>query len=144
MTEQHVKILFQIGDEGPVDTESVWAVPVPGGYKLSNIPFFARDVACHDIVSAVPSADGVLEFSGVVEASGHSTVRIAFESESDVAAVRETLAQLGCGCELAQARFLAVDVPPRVPYAEIQAYLDEKVSCGVIEYEEACLGQDSL
>jgi hypothetical protein len=142
-TEHHVKILFEIEDEGSVDIESLWAVPVPGGYRLDNIPFYAREVACYDVVAAVASDDGALRFSGLFEPSGHSTVRIVFESEHDVAAVRETLRRLGCGSELGQPRFLAVDVPPEVPYAEIRAYLDEKESAGVLEYEESCLGQSS-
>lgn len=146
MTDQskgnHIKIVFEVeGDDGHSDTESVWAVPVDGGYQIDNIPFYAREVACNDIVSAEHDEDGLLRFSGVVSPSGHSTIRLWFSSEADVPQIRGALREMGCPSELDLPRLVAVDVPPSIPYASVRTYLDQQESSGIFEYEEACLGQ---
>jgi hypothetical protein len=139
---EHVKILFDIEHEdGTVDLESLWAIPVSNGYRIDNIPFYARGVACNDIVAATPDEGGMLRFSGLVTASGHSTVRLWFEDEADVPVVREHLRQMGCESELDLPRLAAVDIPPTIPYNAVRRFLDEQAAAGVFEYEEGCLGQ---
>lgn len=139
----HVKILFEVENEdGTTDIEGVWAVPDGTGYRLDNIPFYAREVAVHDVVGATPDPDGALRFEGLQRASGHSTIRLWFEKEDGVQAARDHLRGLGCPSELDLSRLVAVDVPPTVSYATIRAYLDGQQASGVFEYEEGCLGQD--
>jgi len=54
----------------------MWTVPVGSdAYRLDDVPFFARGVSSDDIVRA-KREDGVLFFAGLVEAGGHSTVRV--------------------------------------------------------------------
>lgn len=138
----HVKILFEVEKEdGSVDLESVWARPVAKGYKVDNIPFYAREVACDDVVSATPDEDGTLRYTGLVTASGHSTIRLWFADQANVQDVRTRLRQMGCPSELDLHRLVAVDVPPSTPYDTVRTYLDEQEAAGVCEYEEACLGQ---
>ena len=138
----HVKILFEFADEsGAIELESMWAIPTDTGYKIDNIPFYAREVACNDIVSATPDADGMLRFTGLVAASGHSTIRLWFADEANVPAVRALLRKKGCSTEVDLPRLVAVDIPPSVPYPTIRGYFDEQEAAGVFEYEEACLGQ---
>jgi hypothetical protein len=138
----HIKLLFEVDTEdGGTEIESLWALPVAKGYKIDNIPFYAKEVACNDIVSADPDEDGMLWFTGLVEASGHSTIRLWFASRADVAQVRNTLRQMGCSSELDVDRLVAVDIPPDVPYESVREYFDQQESAGVFEYEEACLGQ---
>lgn len=61
----HVKIIFEIENEnGSVEIQSVWAVPVANGYQIDNIPFYAKEIACYEIVSAEPDDDGMLRFTG--------------------------------------------------------------------------------
>ena len=139
----HVKVLFEIENEdGNVEIESVWAVPVEHGYQIDNIPFYAKEVAYNDIVSAEPDEDGMLRFTGLVRASGHSTIRLWFANEVDVTSVRDTLRSMGCPSELDLSRLVAVDIPPSIPYDRIRTYLDQQESAGIFEYEEACLGQE--
>ncbi|MDI3291178.1 DUF4265 domain-containing protein [Polyangium sp. 15x6] len=139
----HVKILFDVENEdGTVDLESLWAVPVSNGYRIDNIPFYARGVACNDIVAASPDEDGMLHFSGLITASGHSTVRLWFRDEADVPVVRDYLRRMGCASESDLPRLVAVDIPPTVPYDALRKFLDEQEAAGVFEYEEGCLGQD--
>jgi hypothetical protein len=139
----HVKVLFEVENEdGNIDIESVWAVPTAHGYRIDNIPFYAKGVACDDEVIAVPAEDGLLHFMELRSSSGHSTVRLWFVNESDVQPVRETLRAMGCPSELDLSRLVAVDIPPSVPYTRVREYLDKQEAAGVFEYEEACLGQN--
>lgn len=140
----HIKVLleFERGD-GTLEFESVWAVAQGPGYRLDNIPFYARGFALGDLVSATPDPDGLLRCTGLVVASGHSTVRLWIAHADNVPSVRKTLRDMECNSELDHTRLVAVDVPPNVPYAEVRAYLDEKERTGVLEYEEACIGQEA-
>jgi len=139
----HVKVLFEVENaDERVEIESVWAVPVENGYQIDNVPFYAKEVAYHDIVSAEPNEDGMLHFTCLVSASGHSTVRLWFANEADVAQVRDALRGMGCSSELDLSRLVAIDIPPSVPYERVRTYLDQQESAGIFEYEEACLGQE--
>ena len=140
---KYVKVLFDVENEkGEVLIESLWAIPVSNGYELDNIPFHAREVACHDVVSAQADDGGALRYTGLNVASGHSTIRLWFADNSDVPAVRNHLREMGCSSELDVPRLVAVDVPPSIPYAKVRAYLDQQEAAKVFEYEEACIGQE--
>lgn len=139
----HVKVLFEVENmDGGVEIESVWAVPVENGYQIDNIPFYAKEVAYNDIVNAESDEDGMLRFTGLFSASGHSTIRLWFVNEADVAQVRDIFRGMGCSSELDLPRLVAVDIPPSVSYKHIRTYLDQQESAGIFEYEEACLGQE--
>jgi hypothetical protein len=140
----HVKILFRIerDEDGypPEDAESVWAVPVEGGYQIDNVPFFVRDIALGDIVSAEPAHDGMLEFTGeVIRRSGHSTYRVLLreQREGDPDTSIEELKSLGLGVEMDLDCLLAVDVPPHVPLDKIRTYFFHKIDTGEWEVQEA-------
>src|SRR5260221_6074103 len=106
------KVWFKIqqDEDGypPVQVESLWARPFDEGkYVLDNIPFFARGVSWRDMISASQGADGNKWFSGVVNPSGHSTIRIvmfrnsgARPLEERVAELRGRFAAVGCSTEL--------------------------------------------
>ena len=58
----HVKLHFTVEEEDrPTYFEGVWAVPVEQGYMIENIPFYAMEVACNDVVSA-ELVDGLLNY----------------------------------------------------------------------------------
>jgi hypothetical protein len=138
----HTKIFFRVDESNEdVEIEGVWATPVANGYKIDNIPFCAKEIACDDVVLATPDEDGLLYFSGLASASGHSTIRLWFANEEDVNRIRNELAKMGCPSELDIPRLVAIDVPPFVPYRHIQDYLKQQEKLGIFEYEEACLGQ---
>lgn len=142
---EHTKILLAYQGSSSTDheIESVWAVPVAGGYQIDNIPFYARGVAFGDVVSAEKDSDGMLRFDALIQPSGHSTVRLWFAKgkEHDVASIRQSLREMGCASELSDlARLIAVDVPLSVPYEKVRNFLDEGERGGLFEYEEACLG----
>ncbi len=138
----HAKVLFYIGQaDGTFEVESVWAVPEGAGYRLDNIPFFARGFALGDVVAATKQDDGSLRFASLLLASGHSTVRLLFADPAEVQPTRAQLSAMGCDSERWNANLIAVDIPPEVPYRDVRTYLDLGERGGLFEYEEGCLGQ---
>jgi hypothetical protein len=149
-SKRHVKIIVPLeqDEDGypPVGSERLWALHLgEGRYQLDNIPFFARDLALGDVVSAVPeegAEEGVLRYQQVLQPSGHSTFRILVHDESQVPEVCRLLEQLGCDIERSHLpRLAAIDIPPRVPLTAVRDALAPGVSQERWEYEEACLGQ---
>jgi len=149
-SKHHVKIIVPLeqDEDGypPAGSERLWALHLgEGRYQLDNIPFFARDLALGDVVSAVPeegAEEGVLRYEQVLQSSGHSTFRILVHDESQVPEACRLLEQLGCGTERSHLpRLVAIDIPPRVPLADVREALAPGVSQGRWDYEEACLGQ---
>ena len=150
--QEMVKIGFKLdrdqGDYPPADWEWMWASRVSDStFKLDNAPFFAKGISAGDIVAA-ESTKGGLVFSGLVEPSGHSTVRVVVflgnrndeQVRALVAELRESLKALRCSTELSHLPTLfSVDIPPEVDYSSVSAFLSEKEADGVLEYEEACL-----
>ena len=136
----HKKLRFAFENaEGQSETESLWAYELTTGYEIDNIPFYAKNVAVGDLVSAEQDEQGLLWFSELIRPSGHSTVRIWFARKDDVPIVREQLRQLGCSSELSDLdRLVAVDIPPSVRYEDVKMVLDDGESAGTFEYEEAC------
>ena len=123
-SERYVKLIIPLeqDEDGypPAGSERLWALQVEEGrYKLDNIPFFARDLALGDIVSAVPeegAEEGVLRYHQVLQHSGHSTFRILVQDESQVSEVCGLLEQLGCATERSHLpRLVAIDIPSTVP-----------------------------
>lgn len=146
-SHSHVKIAFEVevdcGDGSElIELETLWAVPTSEGFQLDNIPFYAYSVACGDIVSAEPEDDGMLFFTGLVQTSGNSCVRLRFEDVNKVQAVRDALRSMGCDSELDGTSLVAVNVPAEVVYASIRAYLNQLESSAVLDYEEACLASN--
>lgn len=140
--QNHVKILFEVNnDDGSIDIESMWAIVEPGGYKVDNIPFYATSIAVGDVVRAEPDADGLLRYSGLVSPSGHSTVRIWVSKKEDVENIRKELRSMGCSTEMHLSRLVSVDIPPSLSYPYVKNYLEKLENGGILEYEEACLGQ---
>lgn len=133
-----VKVLFNLENK---EVESVWARPVENGYQIDNIPFYAMEIACNDVVSVKSDKNGMLHYAGLVAASGHSTIRLWFANETDVGRIRNELRAMNCSSEMDLPRLVAVDIPPAVPYGNVRRYLDEQEAAGTFEYEEACLGQ---
>ncbi|HKN58641.1 MAG TPA: DUF4265 domain-containing protein [Gemmatimonadaceae bacterium] len=146
MTDDHVKINFRLerdsDDYPPQDVESMWAVPVGNdSYRLDNVPFFVRGVSSEDIVRA-KREDGVLFFSGLVEAGGHSTVRVLIWNRDEMQVVRDELRAMGCSSEGTNIPGLvAVDIPPSVRYADVREFLMAGEQNGRWEFEEGCIAQ---
>jgi hypothetical protein len=127
--------------DGESDVETLWAKRVGQYLQLDNIPFYAKGLAWGDVISVENESDGLFRFSGLVAASGHSTLRLWVARTEDVKAIRDYLRSLSCESELDLGRLIAVNVPPNVPYTSIKKFLDEQERMQILEYEEACLAQ---
>jgi hypothetical protein len=134
-----VVILEKVEDYPPVDYEEFWSTPMgEGRFRIENIPFFAKGLALGDIVSAALEEE-VLRFQEVVEASGHSTIRVIVSSEDAVPAVVERFESLGCATETSYDRLVALDVPPSVSLDDVREKLDLGYAQSQWDYEEACI-----
>ena len=128
-----------------VDAENLWAEELkPGVFRIDNIPFYAYGVSYCDVVSTVRVQDR-LEFKAVITRGGHSTYRIliddseGFESERYVRLWRR-LADLGCSCEAARRRWVAIDIPPATDPDEASALLELGKLDGVWSFDEGHCG----
>jgi hypothetical protein len=145
MSESNVKVFFELEQDKdeypPVGSESLWAVSVGADrYRINNIPFYVRGLAADDVVLAKKNSVGELIFREVVERSKHSTVRVFAKKVEDKEALRSELKRLGCNSEGSNiARLFAVDIPPSVPYADIEKVLIQWEHEGRAEYEEGCI-----
>jgi len=149
-SQRYVKLIIPLeqDEDGypPAGSERLWALQLEEGrYKVDNIPFFARDLALGDIVSAIPeegAEEGVLRYQQVLQPSGHSTFRILVQDESQVPEVCRLLEQLGCDTERSHLpRLVAIDIPPSVSLEAVREALSPGHAQERWEHEESCLGR---
>jgi hypothetical protein len=139
-----VKVVFRLErDENgypPFDQESVWAYDLGNGeYEIGNIPFYAQLLSCGHVVSA-RLYNGELWAESLVRASGNSTARVFVKARNDVPPLRQRLRELGCSSELDNTgRLVAINVPPQVAFAIVQAVLREGEAQGRWGYEESAI-----
>lgn len=124
--------------------ETLWATAVDdekGWYRLDNIPFYAKSVACDDIVFAEHDEDEqFLTFRDVVQSSGNSTIQIVVMAPAlETKAIRALFDSLGCSSEEFQERYFVIGVPAKLSYHPVKSLLDELFANDSIDYSEACL-----
>ncbi|HDS1083180.1 DUF4265 domain-containing protein [Stenotrophomonas maltophilia] len=143
--DQYVKILFRLPKQNgypPVEWEGLWALPQGEGYRIDNVPFYARLVSFGDVVFAA-EVNGDLVFDGVKVPGGHSTIRVISYSSELVSEMRGGFESLGCSTELSNIEtFFSVDVPPEVDYQRVVDLLSMYAESGALDYEEASIQHD--
>jgi hypothetical protein len=150
-----VKIRFSLERDAdgwpPVSSEGVWAVPLGGGlYRVDNTPWFARRLACVDVVKELAGSDGVVWATRLVEWSGHLTVRViprrAGPLAGELQPVIDAFAPLGVSAESAQPAYqmIGLDVPPGAPLLEVKNLLREGHEDGRWDYDEGCVSDEWL
>ena len=94
--------------------EQLWCWPAEAGFRVDNVPFFARGVACGDVISALRTDGGWLCFDKTLARSGNSTFRIWLSADKslDAEGVLRQLRNLGCRAEVTLERLIAIDVSP--------------------------------
>lgn len=134
------KILFEYTDfNDAYAIESAWAEKIGDHYKLNNILFYAPEYSWGDIVS-VEEKDGELFVTGLIEESGHTTVRIIFYDEEVLEPTVTWLQKMGCSYEGSNiSSLIAVDIPSAVDYSLIRQFLDEGERNEKWGFEESCL-----
>lgn len=145
-SDKSCKILFHfysdVLDKWTVET--LWATSVDiekGLYRLDNIPFYVKSIACDDIVFAEYDADEqFLTFRDLVEPSGNSTIQVVVMDPSlETNAIRELFNALGCESEKFQERYFVIDVLASLSYTPVKALLNELFAKNSIDFAEACL-----
>jgi hypothetical protein len=125
--EDLAKVVLRDGEQ----VETPWARKVgENRYVLDNIPWFAYRVSLGDTVEALPTSDGLPEFTRVLVKSGNRTLRILLKpsaKESSASkAILDQLLGMGCSYEGANASFVGVNIPPQVSLPEVCAFLTGK------------------
>ena len=89
----------------------------------------------------VEDRNGQLYVIGIIEESGHSTIRIVFFDKTIIQQTENELIRLGCDFEGSDnPNLIAIDIPPEVNYKEtIKSYLDQGKNADLWDYEEVCL-----
>ncbi len=119
MTPAPIEVWFRIekdaeGYPKSQDWEELWASPVEGGgFRLDSTPFFVRDIAAGDVISAVETEEGRYRFERVISRSGNSNFRIWLHDSmvQEREKIVQTLRDLGCHVEVTLERLIAIDVP---------------------------------
>jgi uncharacterized protein DUF4265 len=135
MAERYVKIGFSLDrrEWHSYPSEALWAEPIgevpPKAGRLMNSPFYARGVSFMDIVRIVSAEDGFLEYAGIIEKSGHSTIWLLVPADSlSFEEFWSPLHESGCRYEGAdhENRILyAVDVPPEADIERVFFHVED-------------------
>ncbi|MDP9503671.1 DUF4265 domain-containing protein [Pseudomonas protegens] len=143
-TAQFHKIIFKLTVDAdgypPVGYESMWGIQRGAGvYELDNTPCYLYGVSKGDWVLTRADAHELIA-TGVVRQSGHSTLRVFAERESERSSIVQHLRSLGARCMLTPGLSLfTVDIAPEVSFCAIDHYLSAITDDQHIAYEDACL-----
>lgn len=140
--KKHQKILVHTKAEDgypPEEWEGLWAIPMGGGrFKIDNIPFYAKNLSCDDIVEASREGDEYV-FRRVINPSENSTIRVVIYDLADESGVRHDLTALGCSIEgTGTPGLIAVNVP-KTSIENVLAYLENAFAGQKLDFEEGAL-----
>ena len=124
------KVVFRVAnDDGSFEVETLWAYDLGDDrYKIDNLPFYAYSVSVDDVVYAPADPDdGRPTFQKVLTKSGNRTVRVVFDLPIELGnrsdEVLKGLVALGCSCEGANSKYIAVNIPPVIELNAVRDYL---------------------
>lgn len=139
----NTKIEFPLEPEDgypPISVESLNALSTESGqFEIRNSPFFVKNVAYGDCVSAVKRQDGQFEFEACTAWSGFKAISIILFDDSLDIELMDILRGLRCVIEygeFADLRMVAVGIPGSVDYVPIRSALQEYERLGKISYAE--------
>jgi uncharacterized protein DUF4265 len=124
-----------------MDWETLAAEPTENGLKLTSIPFYVRNVSWGDVISVADIENDVLEFSGILQRSGHSTLRLLL-SENEAGHCEEIVEQLrqrGYLVDNDSETLLAISIPPSLVLSREIEYLQAERQKGRWEIEAGYL-----
>ena len=123
----------------PEEWEGIWALPAGDGrFKIDNIPFYAKNLSCDDIVEVVLE-DNKYVIRRVVKTSENSTIRVVVYDLSHEAYVRDILLKLGCSIEgTGIPGLIAVNVPKHA-LDDVIDFLEDQFAEDRVDFEEGAL-----
>lgn len=132
-------------DWPPASVESLWAVEQGDGTaRLDNVPWFARGMACGDVVATASDEEGVQWAGEVVRRSENCTIRLIVLWDGGSGAARQSVIsafrELGVfGEGIERFGMVALDVPPTADLAKVQRLLNHGVTKEWWDMEEGCI-----
>lgn len=93
------------------DWEGLLCVRTGKEYKVQSVPFYLKNVAYGDTVTAQLSSEGYLRFSGVVRRGGFSIYRLLVRNEVNVDEIIDALVEMDALVER-DGNQLAIAAPP--------------------------------
>lgn len=148
-TAQFHKIIFKLTVDAdgypPVEYESMWGIQRGAGvYELDNTPYYLYGVSKGDWVLTCADAHERIA-TRVVRQSGHSTLRVFVECESERSSIVQHLRSLGARCMVTRGLSLfTVDIAPEISFCAIDQYLSSITDDQHIAYEDACLQHGAI
>lgn len=145
MCEQYKKMLFNLtqDEDGypPVSVEGIWVEPIGAGrFRIENVPFYARDLSCDDVVSGRLDESGTLYFDNLVIPSGNSTFRVIVHDIDRLEEVRLGVVAHGVSTEVDRRQHLiAIDVPSTMQIEPLLNHLMFLRDEGIADFEEGAL-----
>ena len=139
---KHVKILVNTQPSDgypPEEWEGLWAIPLGcNRFKIDNIPFYAKELSCDDIIEANEEDVGYI-FSRVIHKSDNSTIRVVIYDLEDEQSVRNAISSFNCSIEgTGTSGLIAVNVP-KDKLVEVENFLQSAFIDGRIDFEEGAL-----
>jgi Domain of unknown function (DUF4265) len=115
----------------PYDVEHLWAEQAEIGYTIDSIPFFLKDLALGDLISARIGKYNYVTKWSITQKSGNSTVWIMELHKNDSV---DRLKRLGCQVEGGEAdRLYAVNVPRELKFNLVEGLLSSYLTSELIE-----------
>lgn len=139
---KYMEVAVHQEEDGEALKETLWALPVREKvFSLENVPFEIYYHAVGDLVEA-EIQDGSWVVQQILQPSGHSVVRVIVVAQDHFLKVKNHLASLGCESEMVAAELLlAVDIPLKVSFQEIETWLEQEAEMERLDYEVACLSE---
>ncbi|WP_329085408.1 DUF4265 domain-containing protein [Streptosporangium sp. NBC_01469] len=127
----------------PYREEGIWVRSLADSVgEVLSIPFFVTGISKGDFIS-YDTTGNEAQFSELLSAKGHSTLRLILSQEDAGDRIRNELESLGCGVEMGPIQsLLAVDIPPRTNYTAIIRIITKDFTKVVSDYEEACISRE--
>ena len=127
----------------PWDEEPLLGEPLgQDHFRVTVTPTFAPDISRGDVVHAV-RFEGRWYFDSLVEAGGHSTVRVVLFADEH----HDRLLALGpkVGCDIAHTAInglFAIDIPPEASMTALQAELRRGAEAGFWDFNEGVVADN--
>jgi hypothetical protein len=115
----------------PFEVEHLWAEQTDAGYVVKSVPFFVKDMALDDTISASIGEYNYVKDWHLLEKSGNSTLWIIKNSETDILDKLE-----GAGCHVeggAMPELYSVNVPKALDFGVIEALISPNTANGSID-----------
>lgn len=140
--ESHVKIRVRTEPEDgypPEEWEGLWAIPMGDGrFKVDNIPFYAKNLSCDDIVEAWRDGNDYI-FTRVTHPSENSTIRVVIYDLANENWIRNDLSTAGCSIEgTGIPGLIAVNVP-KTSLERVLDFLEKAFADEKLDFEEGAL-----